>query len=51
MACYNSGHYLRRLGAVLLAWCNDDAAMSFAFGHGIGDGFLGGGVRGAGVTN
>src|SRR4051794_24081844 len=32
VACYNSGHYLCRLGAGLVAWCGDDAADSFALG-------------------
>jgi hypothetical protein len=44
MACYNSGHYMSRLGAALVAWCGDDAASSFAFGRGIRDGFLAGGA-------
>lgn len=43
VACYNSGHYVCRLGARLVAWCGDDAAASFAFGRRIREGFLGGG--------
>ncbi|KAG0618057.1 hypothetical protein M758_4G035700 [Ceratodon purpureus] len=44
-ACYNSGHYLCRLGAGLVAWSADDSAS-----RGIWDGLLGagGGVRGVG---